>query len=316
MIKTINLVSAPLISRMVARTPLVPKPTIEETYRYVLNRLRRYNGASIVALALRLLWNPPTGPTEELRAAPWLTLLLVKWAIKDNLVNLRDRPPMPPAEFDRLRQVLWELQGRSHAEQLNVELMIRNLIHVQLEFQRKESWGFLRWPALYSRLNSGSTNRRQFREVMGMEPEAFLDMTYGLYGGVVAGKVPPGEDYLSPFRPTYGESVDQMYNLFVRDLHALREELQSDEAQRIRGKQELFEFPYLRRFPFLRLQDGRVHCWHSLVFARGMEDAVHLRLSKLGAAYTNEFSRVFEQYVTELAADSGQTLLDESAYKA
>lgn len=212
--------------------------------------------------------------------------------------------------------MLWELQGRSHEDQSNAELIIRNLLHVQLEFQRKESWGFLRWPALYSRLNSGSTNRRQFREVMGMEPEAFLDMTYGLYGGVIGEKVPLEEDYLAPFRPTYGGSVDQMYSLFVRDLHALREELKSDEAQRIRGKQELFEFPYLRRFPFLRLEDGRIHCWHSLVFARGMEDAVHLRLSKLGSDYTNEFSRVFEQYVTELATESGQALLDESAYKA
>ena len=311
-----NLVSLPLISRMVTRLPEVPKAGIEETYRRVLNRLRRYNGASIAELALKMLWNPPTGRIEELRSAPWLTLLLVKWAIKDNLVSLRSGPSIPAAEFDNLRQVLWELQGRSHENQPNVELMIRNLIHVQLEFQRKESWEFLRWPALYYQLSSGSTNRKQFREVMGMEPEAFIDMAHGLYAGVVGATVPLGKDYLSSFRPTYSDSVDQMYRLFVRDLHSLREELQSEDAQRIQGKQELFEFPYLRRFPFLRLQDGRIHCWHPLVFARGMEDAVHLRLSRLGATYTNEFSRVFEKYVTELAAETGQTMLDESTYKA
>jgi hypothetical protein len=307
--------AAPIIYRMAASVAPLPKRGIEEVHKSILNRLRRYSATSITDLALQILWNPPTGMAEEVRSAPWLTLLLVKWAVQDNQVNLRVGPPIPSAVFDRLRQELWELQGPNHGEKPNVWAMLRYLVHVQVEFQRSESWGFLRWPALYARLNPGSTNRRQFRERMGLEPEVFLDLAYGLYAAVLNRQMPLGPDYLSPFRPAYGADVDRMYELFVRDLPSLRQDLQSEEAQRIRGKQELFEFPYLRRFPFLRLRDGRLQCWHPLVFARGLEDAVHLRLSSLGADYVNEFSRVYERYVTELASGCGLVLLDEATYK-
>jgi hypothetical protein len=297
--------ASPLVYRMAPRVTPLPKRGIEEAHKSIVNRLRRYSGVSIADLALQILWNPPTGEVEELKSAPWLSLLLVKWAMQDNLVNLRAGPPIPPARFDRLRQELWELQGPSHGEKPNVWLMLRYLVHVQVEFQHRESWGFLRWPALYARLDAGSINRRQFRQVMGLEPGAFLALAYALYAAVLNRQMPLAQDYLSTFRPTHGAAVDRMYELFVRDLPGLRHDLQTDEAQRIRGKPELFEFPYLRRYPFLRLRDGRLHCWHSLVFARGLEDAVHIRLSSLGAEYVNEFSWVYERYVTELAAACG-----------
>lgn len=308
--------ATPLIYRMTARVTPLPKRGIKGVHRTILNSLRRYSATSIADLALQILWNPPTGEAEEVRSAPWLTLLLVKWALQDNQVYLRVGPSITPAVFDRLRQELWALQGPSHGETPNPWVMLRYLAHVQVEFQRSESWAFLRWPSLYARLDKSGVNRRQFREGMGLEPEAFLDLAYGLYAAVINRQMPLGPDYLSPFRPAYGTDVDRMYKLFVRDLPSLRQELQSEDAQRIRGRQELFEFPYLRRFPFLRLRDGRLHCWHPLVFARGLEDAVHLRLSSLGADYVNEFSRVYERYVTELALGCGLIAVDEAAYKA
>jgi hypothetical protein len=314
--KNIKPPSSPLIYRMVARVAPLPKRGIEAAHKSILNRLRRYSGTSIADLALHMMWNPPASELEELKSAPWLTLLLVKWALQDTGVSLRVGPPIPKAEFDQLRQELWELQGPSHGEKPNVWLMLRYLVHVQVEFQRRETWGFVRWPALYARLDPGSTNRRQFRQVMGMEPDVFLDLAYALYAPVLNREMPLAPDYLATFRPAYGADVDRMYALLARDLPSLRAELQADEAHRVRGKQELFEFPYLRRFPYVRLRDGRLHCWHPLVFARGIEDAVHLRLSSLGAEYVNEFSRVYEQYVTELATGCGMPALDEAAYKA
>jgi hypothetical protein len=307
----------PLIYRMVATVTPLPKRGIEEAHKSIVNRLRRYSATSIVDMALYMMWNPPKPAIEELRSAPWLTLLLVKWALQDKGVNLRIGPPIPQFEFDRLRQQLWELQGNVDRakDQSNIWLMVRSILHVQIEFQRRETWGFLRWPALYARLNPGSTSRKQFREVIGMEPNVFIDLAYGLYATVLDGKMPLGPDWLAPWRPTYGVAIDRMYELFVRDLPGLRAELQGDAAQRIRGKQELYEFPYLRRFPFLRLRDGTLHCWHPLVFARGLEDAVHLRMSSLGKDYVDSFSRVFEQYVTELATGCGMAALTESDYK-
>lgn len=318
MTKPTKLPPSPLIYRMTARVATLPKRGIEETHKSIVNRLRRYSATSIVDMALHMMWNPPAKKLDELRTIPWLTLLLVKWALQDNGVSLRVGKPIPQGELDRLRQQLWDIQGLGTVgnENPNIWLMLRTILHAQVEFQRSESWAFLRWPALYERLDPGSKNRRQFREVMGMEPSVFLDLAYGLYAAVLDGKLPLGPDWLAPYRPKYGNNVDQMYDLLVRDLPSLRAELQADAAQRIRGKQELYEFPYLRRFPFLRLRDGRLHCWHPLVFARGLEDAVHLRLSNLGKDYVDAFSLVYEKYVTELAMGCGMLALDEAAYKA
>lgn len=316
MTKQIKFPSTSLVFQMAQQVHQQSKPGIEEAYRAILNKLRRYSGTSIVELALQILWNPPKEPGGAVKAAPWLTLLLVKWAMQDNLVNMRVGPAIPPQVFYDLRQKLWELQDVCCIGQSNGWLMIRNIIHVQIEFQRHESWGFLRWPALYAQLKPGTTNRNQFVQVMGMEPEDYIDMTLGLYAAVMKGNQILASDPLAAFRPKYGKTVDQIYSLFVRDMPGLRADVQSDGAQKIRGKQELFEFPYLHRFPLLRNRDGRLHCWHLLVFARGMEDAVHLRLSNLGKDYVDEFSRVYEKYVTRLTADSGLPVLDEGTYKA
>ena len=87
--------ATPLIYRMAARVAPLPKRGIEEVHKSIVNRLRRYSGTSIADLALQMLWNPPTGEAEELRSAPWLTLLLVKWAMQDSLVSLRVGPRFP-----------------------------------------------------------------------------------------------------------------------------------------------------------------------------------------------------------------------------
>lgn len=316
MTKQFKFPSTSLVFQMAQQVHQQSKPGIEEAYRAILNKLRRYNGTSIVDLALQILWNPPKEPGGAVKAAPWLTLLLVKWAMQDNLVNMRVGPAIPPHVFYALRQKLWELQDACCIGQSNAWLMIRNILHAQLEFQRPESWGFLRWPALYAQLKPGTTNRKQFVQVMGMEPEDYIDMTFGLYAAVLKGKQLLANDPLTAFRPAYGKTVDQIYSLFVRDIPGLRTDMQSDGARKIRGKQELFEFPYLCRFPLLRDRDGWLHCWHHLVFARGMEDAVHHRLSGLSKDYVDEFSRVYEKYVTKLTTDSGLSVLDEASYKA
>lgn len=303
-----------LVYRASANLPM-PKRGIEDAYKTIRNRLRRYSASSIVDLALQMMWNPPDDPIEELRSAPWLTLLIVKWALQDSSVSLRVGSPIPRQEMDRIRQELWELQGTPDTE--NVFLMLRTILHAQLEFQRPESWGFLRWPALYARLPHEHKCRQQFRNALGMEPNTFMDLAHALLARVLSKAVPFDNSWLLPMRGAYGDSVDRIYDLLTRDMPSLRTELQADSAQRIRGKQELYEFPYFKHFPLLRLRDGRIHCWHRLVFARGIEEIVHLRLSEqFGSDYTMSFSRVFESYVTELATDSGLTFMTEDAYKA
>ncbi|MDR6493514.1 GapS1 family protein [Paraburkholderia sp. 22099] len=291
---------------------------IEEAYRSIRNRLRKYSASSIIDAALLILWNPPTDRLKEIRSAPWLTLLIVKWALQDGLVNLRLGPPIPMDEMNRIRQELWDMPEtvRDDTAPKNIFLMLRKLMHAQVEFQRPESRGFMRWPALYARIPENRKERGQFRNAFGMEPDVFMVLSFALYAAVLDGNLPLRRDWMLPLRETYGACVDGIYEIFSRNIASLRDELRKDAAQKIHGMAELYEFPYVKRFPLVQLRDGSVHCWHRLVFARGIEEIVHLRLSDLyGEEYTRSFSRVFEDYVTELAIESGVSLMTEAAYK-
>lgn len=293
------------------------KVGIEETYKSIRNRLRKHSAVAVADVVLQAMSIKHSSIVEELRTFPWLKLLIVKWAFQDTAVPLTGTTPMPASELDLMCQQLWDSaakEGRSGPER-NVFLMLRSLLHAQTEFQRKFTWSFLRWPALYVRLPEGKA-RKQFREAIGMEPETFMDLVFGLYATVLSTEAPMPADPLAPCRPQYGAAVDQLYALFARDLASLRKELQQDRAQRLRGKHELNEFPYLKRFPLLRGPDGRYYCWHRTVFARGVEEAVHLRLSeRFEGDYSTNFSKVFEAYVTELAHESGLPLMLESRHK-
>lgn len=300
-----------------AQKMTMPKIGIEEAYRSIRNRLRHYSATSIIDAALHTLRNAPADPLEELKSAPWLTLLIVKWALQDRGVSLRIGRPISVAEMDAIRQKLWDLPGQVRDEApKNIFLALRTWMHVQVEFQRKESRTFMRWAALYARMPQGGAERRQFRDAFGMEPDEFMVLSFALYASVLHGNVPMGRDWMDPLRRTYGQKVDQIFDVFTRDVASVRAELEKDAAQRIRGKNELYEFPYLKRFPLLQLRNGQIHCWHRLVFARGIEEIVHVRLSDLyGEKYTRSFSRVFETYVTELARESRLSMMDEVEYK-
>ena len=296
----------------------IRRPGLEETYKAVRNQLRRYNASSLVELALSELWKETGSSVELLRTFPWFTLLLVKWALQDKLTHMRIGPDISQQVIERLRQTLWNAQDGSEAraENKNIWLMMRSLIYVQICFQQPPTVSFLRWPALYARLPHGHKCRKQFRAAMGMEPDVYMDLTFGLYAAVLNKDVPFGPEWFRPLHTKYGEDVERIIELFSKDLVGLREALQADAAHRISGRNELYEFPYLKRFPLLRLKDGMVHCWHPLVFARGVEDAVHLRLAEqYGKDYADSFSRVFEEYVVELVDEAGLPHVSEEELK-
>jgi hypothetical protein len=283
----------------------------------VFDTLRRYNSASVADVALMALWKQWPSKLEEIQQAPWLTLLLVKWAIRE-APTLRVGPSIPIEVFDRLRQRLWSLGGTEHKQRppANVFLMLRMLMSTQIEFQRGTGWGFLRWPALFSRTEDNHRLRRVFVEVLGMQPDTFMDMAFILYATAVQESFPIGRNHFDILRAEYGDSMDRMLLLLGRDLPSLRLALNNKGNSKVHGRHELYEFPYLKRFPLVRLRDGRIHCWHPLVLARGVEEAIHLRLSDLGAQYTEPFSKLFERYVVDLTSSSCGSLISEEDYWA
>src|SRR5690606_4263112 len=93
-------------------------------------------------------------------------------------------------------------------------------------------------------------------------------------------------DFFEPLRPHFGTAIDRFFEEFSLDLAGIRAKLRCQLEARIaekkpaRLRQELFEFPWLSNYPFLRISDRRLVIWHPIVLARGLESAVHKRLSE------------------------------------
>lgn len=300
-------------------------PTYEETAKKVRNLLRPYSAESIAQLALKLTnSNRNASKLEQLQALPWITFLIVKLVLEDQMTHIGVGEQCPQSVFDHCRKMLWDADNpmsEGDAAKSNVYLMIRSLMHVQLSFQKKISWDFIRWPALIARLSSDHPTRVHFVERLGMEPNIFICLCFAVYMPVLNANMVFRRDYFESLRLRFGVVVDLFLDEFSRDLPGLRAELRRQLGVRIaakkqaRSRQELLEFPWLTNYPLLRLRDQRLAVWHPIVFARGLESAVHKRLSEHREDYAKHFSKVFENYVLELITEAGFTYLDEQTYK-
>lgn len=304
------------------RSAAVPlRPGIDQAYGEIINVLRQYGAHAVVKVTLDEMWRKQENKLEFVQRLPWLQLLLVKWALQDKRVGLTFGPRYKrytPELHQELVNKLWNIEHRegSHAAPSGaIWRLMRRIMNVQFDFQKQISWSFLRWPALIARLPKSHGARVLFNEAMGMQPETYSDLAIAMFSFFHDGERYLDASSLRPLARRYGSDLEKFFALFVRSLGGLRDELQADPARRTRGMAELHEFPYLQRFPLLSLGDGRMQLWHPLVFARGLENAVHLRLSALEQAYTESYSKIFESYVTELAARSFPQGISEAAYR-
>jgi hypothetical protein len=298
--------------------------TYEESAKRVRNRMRSYSAVSVVRHALELTQSTRNESLlDQLQTLPWITFLLVKLVLEDQMTPIYNGESCPKTVFDLCRQALWDAEKVPDAGDAkgSVYLMFRSLIQAQLPFQKKPTFDFLRWPALISRLDSKHPVRVQFENRLGMQPDVFICICYAIYAPVVNGDMIIKSEYFKPLLPVYGEAVEYFLSEFARDLPGLRSELRRRLAARIaanadvRPRQESFEFPWFSNYPLLRDNQHDFVIWHPLIFARGMEQAVHKRLSENRSAYAGSFSKVFEDYVLELIQEAGFNYLSEEAYK-
>lgn len=303
-----------------------PVQSAPANYTEVVKKLRRrlkpYSVDSIIDTCLAILDHWRGKGLEEIKSAPWLTLLIVKLVLEDTAIELHGSQPCPASAIDEIRADLWNTPtARENADSPSVYLMLRSIVHTQMLFQQHESMSFMRWPALIGRLPAQHVLRAQFETEFGCDPDTFIGIVFAAYSAVMQQKTFIMPNYWDPLRPLYGNAIDRFLERFSKDATELRTVLRNELHKRIyeqvdgrlvlkpgagvRPATERIEFPWLSNYPLLRHPSGRLAVWHRLVFARGMEDGVHNVLSSLGQAYTDPFSKVFEQYVIELIGNAG-----------
>ncbi len=300
-----------------------PRITYAEAARYVRNQLRPYSLESVVSLSLSMLGQGGRG-IAHLETWPWLTCLLVKLACQNRAMPLQGKP-CPPHVFDRCRDALFRAQSsanRLDASQGSMYLTLRSLIQSQIAFQIKPNWGFLRFPALLRRLPGNHPTRQLFLQQFGMDPQDFICLSYVFMAAVLGDNKVVDPNTFSALRQALHPAMDRFFEIFSRDLQSLQLELQQELQERIDKKEdthpnsEYNQFPWLSKYPLLRLANGSFAIWHPMVFARGLEDAVHRRLSLRAQQYASSFGKVFEDHVMEVLESSGKVFLTEEDYKS
>jgi hypothetical protein len=297
-------------------------------------RLRPYGAIAALDACIQIVSQcSERSRKEELESAPWLTLLIAKRVLEDDAITLNICRSCPTQVIEELRNELWHVSSiRSNDTDTGVFLMLRALIHTQLQLQQPESFSFVRWPALIATLPPQHAVRGLFQDAFGCDPDTFIGVVYAAYAAVLQGNKFISHDFFEPLRPIFGSAIDAFLNRFSRDAFALRRELRAELHERIyeirdghralrhdasqRPESERIEFPWLSKYPLYRDPSGRLTVWHRLVFARGMEDAVHRELSGHGQHYTDPFSRVFESYVIDLVRSTGLAFHSENEIKA
>ena len=289
-----------------------------DAYKAWRNRARKFNLESIVSGAIDVLGDASSDPVEELAKAPWLTMLMVKWACQDRYPGRTYLPSISPEQLYELRQRLWEFPDgldRGDPNGIPLGLFMRQLFHPQLGFQRGFSKSFVREAALLAKQRDDYPLRKLFKQRTGFDVLVFIDLSIAMCNEIMSGKRVFGDAHLSRLNVAYTpEMISSFQRSISRTFPELVEFCRSLPDARRKVASERFEFPILSRYPFFRSGSAMV-CWHPMVFYRGLESFVHSVLSEEGQEYMKRFSRLFEWHVVAEAGNVPAPFINEDALR-
>lgn len=286
------------------QTNMVRRVPFNDAYRAWRNRARRYDRESIVNGALDLLCEPCPDLGAELRNAPWLTMLMVKWVCQDRYLDGRRSPPITRGQLHDLRQRLWEFPervDRPGPDTMTGRLFMRQIIRPQIGFQRGLSKSFVREAALLAAQPQEHPLRKLFKAKTGFDVQAFVDLSLATFGAIVDGRRAIPNSWFDSLGTGYAAgTVSCFQSSIARTLTELVTFCRSLPDAKRKVASEYFELPILTRYPFLRRGNDMI-CWHPTVLYRGLENFVHSVLSDAGQEYMDPFSRLFERHVVSEA---------------
>ena len=290
--------------------------SVQNRIEWIFKVISNYSVLSVVNLAKRVLNVPKSSQMHDIKSMPWITLLLVKFALRNNTSSLVRAPSMPGVTFDLLRNELWQLIGDSSLSGSNLQASLRSYLPVQIEFQIARPSSAIRWAMLISRLPIEAPASRMFADVFQLSPENYIDAIEFL-----SCLVDLGGNYIP--KSTIEKLPDQLRNplhrivaLLSKNLLDLRIELQKGISNEFPQKWELNQIPFAARFPLFETENGDWFVWHTRMLNRALEELQHQQLMQTkGDEYLKVFTRLFEDYVIQLSQEIHPNLITEISWK-
>lgn len=280
-----------------------------------MRQLEQFSVSSVVDSAIGSLHEGAPRTFENLQSMPWISLLLVQLALRNPTCRIYGGIDISSQQFHDLRQRLWDLIGVMGIKGPNLAASLRSYVPVQLEFQVTRRFAHLRWPMLVGRLVECHPGRQLFEKVIGLPPIQFLDALWLVRIPIMNRTPMIPKLWVEGLPRSYRNAVLRILDLVSSDLLELRGALARGGSEFTPAIWELTQFPFVLRKPLLKLPSGDWVAWHPTMLERGLEELVHHVLTPQGDEYLETYTRLFEDYVVELAKESWPDLINEAVWK-
>jgi|GEM_PF-1187191 len=288
-------------------------------YKPIRNKLRQYDGDSIILGIIRYLRKPTHRPIDEAMKHPWLCLLLVKWTVIDEeYASDKGNPISEQRLLDILNQTL-DLSKylRELTEYDHYTLFMRNFAFQQFWYQRKPYvLSMARQSYLFGELPADNPIRRAYSKTFGLDIEDALNLSLVLFYYLCSERrASVSISNFGDLNQHYKSKVGAFLDLLARDSKSLPKYLNAGDKVG-RTSWEYFEQTPLIRYPLYKM--GNTYwCYSDKVMARALESHYYDIMKGIDADwFMTEFGAVFERYVEKGLAYSKVKYCDESEIRS
>lgn len=275
----------------------------------VRSEFTRYSSLGLVSQIVEYLYHDfDLSSVEQLRKAPWVQSLLIKWILTDPGYN-ENKPVLSLKQALKVMNKAWVLSGRARlpTEFTDTLLFMRAVGFQQLRFQVGISPTQLaRQRALFGNLQENHRLKTDFLAAYGINILDFLELSLAVVAKFESEPTPVvTRAFFDPLHSQFSsETIDRFLAAISIELLDLRSYL-TDVSPDHRVPEEFLEQTPLYRFPLLR-QGGQFLCWYPTILYRCLETFIYDSLKAIDAArLMDRFGGIFEEYVVRAVEHSG-----------
>lgn len=290
-------------------------------FKPLRNKLKRFTTESLIELCAVKLHELKAFPIEKVKMyPPWFVLSLLKWAI---LYSDPAHPKIRNAtigDFIQLIQMVHQVFDAAPVPRGPGALLLflKNMAFQQLWFQdHLAASDFGRQIVLFEELPRTDAIRNLFASVTGLDMSAFMELTSVLACRfLIDNSIYVGTPYFQPLGYPH-ETTKQFLSMFSLERNGLRPFLEVEENRIKAFETRLYEQTPLKRRPLLMLDDGtRYLCYSPNLLFFALSTFLYDKLKEYAPeGFSQEFGRVFENYIGKGLKYAGVDFIDETVLK-
>jgi hypothetical protein len=290
-------------------------------FKPLRNKLKRFTTESLIELCAVKLHELKAFPTEKVKMyPPWFVLALLKWAILYSEPGHSKSRNATIGDFIQLVQMVHQVFDAAPVPRGAGGLLIflKNMAFQQLWLQdHLAASDFGRQIILFEELPRTDAIKSLFASVTEVDMLAFIELTSVLACRFLTeNSIYVDTGYFPPLGHPH-DTTKRFLSMFSLDRESLRPFLEVEEKRIRTFENKLYEQTPLKKRPLLMLDDGtRYLCYSPNLLFFALSTFVYDKLKEHSPeAFSHEFGKVFESYISKGLKYAGVNFIDETTLK-